>query len=104
MEDFISNSNPKLHASLEKLNFSTTEFYQLESLHVLEDRDLVEAFVKDSTGDQNGEHGQLMLQPVDYDADSEADTSHTMTPRPSLHKRRSTFKKEKSRVRCVYNS
>ena len=71
---------------------------------MLEDRDLVEAFVKDSTGDQIGEHGQLMLQPVDYDADSEADTSHTMTPRPSLHKRRSTFKKEKSRVRCDYNS
>ena len=71
---------------------------------MLEDRDLVEAFVKDSTGEQIGEHGQLMLQPVDYDADSEADTSHTMTPRPSLHKRRSTFKKEKSRVRCVCNS
>ena len=68
---------------------------------MLEDRDLVEAFVKDSTGDQNGEHGQLMLQPVDYDADSEADTSHTMTPRPSLHKRRSTFKKEKSEEEMI---
>ena len=41
----------------------------------------------------------LTTQTAEYDADSEADTSHTVTPRPTLHRRRSTFKKEKFHVR-----
>ena len=99
MDEFIKDSNPKLRVSLERLNSGTIEFYQLEPLPILEENDS-QLFIKDDvTAVREPASTLLAVQQVEYDADSEAETSHTLTPRPSLHRRRSTFKKEKSRVR-----
>ena len=91
--EFIMSSDPKLREFLEKLNSGTIDFYQLEPITFEQQQ----FSVKDGPVKRDSASSLLNVQPVEYDADSEADTIHNLPPRPSLHRRRSTFKKEKSR-------
>ena len=80
------------------------DFFQLEPITF----DQMQFSVKETSLERDREPSLLNVQPVEYDADSEADTIHSLTPRQSLHRRRSTFKKEKSQTRyfkmfVVYN-
>ena len=99
MDSFIRSANVKLSVSLTKLNSAIFDFYQLEPTLQSQARD-PKLYIRDSIVEGDGEpvgYGSVLsVQPVDYDADSEADSIRTMTTRPSLHRRRSTFKKEKA--------
>ena len=97
IDEFIKSSDPKLREFLEKLNSGTMDFYQLDPI-TFEQMNM-QFSVKESSGERDRTSSLLNVQPVEYDADSEADTIHPLTPRPSLHRRRSTFKKEKSQLR-----
>ena len=83
---------------MEKLHNGTIDFFQLEILPLREKSDKQNG-VKTHMDKRTVSSPLLTTQTAEYDADSEADTSHTVTPRPTLHRRRSTFKKEKFHVR-----
>ena len=97
IDDFIKSADPKLRPFLENLNSGTMDFYQLEPI-TLEEMDM-QFSSKETSGERDRASSLLKGQAVEYDADSEADTIHTLTPRPSLHRRRSTFKREKCQIR-----
>ena len=84
---------------MEKLHNGTIDFYQIEILPVREKPE--KQFGTKLPLDKRTVSSPLLTTQTaeEYDADSEADTSHTITPRPTLHRRRSTFKKEKFHVR-----
>ena len=96
--DFVKDSHPKLYGFIERLHNGTIDFYQLEILPLREKTDKQHGS-KTQIDKRTVSSPLLTTQTAEYDADSEADTSHTVTPRPTLHRRRSTFKKEKFHVR-----
>lgn len=83
---------------MEKLHNGTIDFYQIEILP-LREKPEKQYGTKGAMDKRTVSSPLLTTQTAEYDADSEADTSHTITPRPTLHRRRSTFKKEKFHVR-----
>ena len=93
MSDFLQNADVKLSTSLTKFHSAITDFYQLEPLPKpeIEAKTLPKGQISDTT-----ETGALSVQPVDYDADTEADASRVPS-RIEASKRRSTYRR-KSRL------
>ena len=73
------------------------DFHQIDSLTPPEPSGKV--VTKDSVDGSVG--GSLGVQPVDYDADTEADASQSPAQRSVVSRRRSAFKKDKTHLRYI---